>query len=104
MLSIFSKCLTLHTSLYKSQNIRHGPLDAQKHSLFQRYSFFKTKNSTLFSDIPGNILFLKKKHYYSSIYAAIYGAGQVQDPRHPHPTSYTNYSFSFSEQKEKEEE
>ena len=75
----------------------------KKHSLFPRYSFFKTKNSTLFSDIPGNIL-LKKKHYYSRIYGALYGAGQVQDPRHRHLTSYTNCSFSSSEQKEKEEE
>ena len=73
-------------------------------SLFPRNSLFKTKNSTLFSDIPGNILFKKKKHYYSSIYAAIYGAGQVQDPRHRHLTSYTNCSFSSSEQKEKEVE
>ena len=54
-------------------------------------------------DIPGNILFLKEKQYYSSIYAAICGAGQVQDPRHRHLTSYTNCSSS-SEQKEKEEE
>ena len=35
---------------------------------------------------------------------AIYGAGQVQDPRHRHLTSYTNCSFSSFEQKEKEEE
>ena len=73
-------------------------------SLFPRNSLFKTKNSTLFSDIPGNILFLKEKQYYSSINAAIYGAGQVQDPRHRHLTSYTNCSVSSSEQKEKEEE
>ena len=73
-------------------------------SLFPRYSFFNSENSTLFSDILGNILFQKKINYYSSIYGAIYGAGQVQDPRHCHLTSYTNCSFPSSEQKEKKEE
>ena len=47
-------------------------------------------------------IFFKKKHYYSRIYGAIYGAGQVQDPRHCHLTSYTNCSVSSSEQKEEE--
>ena len=56
MLSIFSKCLTLNTSLYKSQNIRHRTFHVQKPFIIS----FKTKNSTLFSDIPGNILFFKK--------------------------------------------
>ena len=59
MLSIFSKCLTLNTSLYKSQNIRHGPLDAKKTFIISKIFFFESKNITLFSDTPGNIL-LKK--------------------------------------------
>ena len=71
--------------------------------MFKKYSlfFFESKNSTLFSNIPGNILY-QTKHYYSRIYGAIYGAGLVQDPRHRHLTSYTNCSVSSSEQKEEE--
>ena len=53
------KCLTLNTSLYKSQNIRHRTVDAQNPFIISKKFFFKTKNSTLFSDIPGNILFEK---------------------------------------------
>ena len=103
MFSMFSKCLTLNTSLFKSQNIRHRTVDSKKPFIISKKFFFKTKNSTLFSDIPSNILF-KKKHYHSSSYGGIYGSGQVQDPQHPHLTSDTNYSFSSSEQKEKGEE
>ena len=96
------KCLTLNTSFYKSQNIRHRIFHARKPFIIPKIFYFKSENSTLFSDIPGNILY-QTKHYYSRIYGGIYGAGQFQDPRHPHLTSDTNYSFSSSNQKEKEE-
>ena len=46
--------------LYKSQNIRHKTFHVQKIFIISKIFFFKTKNSTLFSDIPGNILFQKK--------------------------------------------
>ena len=73
--------------------------------MFKNRSLFPLKLKIVhYSRIFRGIFFLKKKHYYSSIYGAIYGAGQVQDPRHRHLTSYTNCSFSSSEQKEKEEE
>ena len=75
----------------------------RKHSLFPRYSFLNPK-TLHYSRILRGIFFLKKNHYYSRIYGAKYGAGQVQDPRQRHLTSYTNCSFSSSEQKEKEVE
>ena len=57
---MFSKCLTLHTSLYKSQNIRHRTFHAQNPFIISKILSFESKNSTLFSDIPGNIVFQKK--------------------------------------------
>ena len=73
--------------------------------MLKNHSLFPLKLKTVhYSRILRGIFFKKKKHYYSRIYGAKYGAGQVQDPRHRHLTSYTNYSFSSSEQKEKVEE
>ena len=72
-------------------------------SLFPRYSFLNPKTVHYCRILRGTFFFFKK-HYRSRIYGGIYGVGKVQDPRHPHLTSETNYSFSSSEQKEKEEE
>ena len=85
-----------------SQNIRRRTVHSKKPFIISKKFFFKSKNSTLFSNIPGNIL-SQEEHYHSRIHGAIYGAGQLQVPRHRHLTSDTNYSSS-SEQKEKEEE
>ena len=82
--------------------VDHRIFHARKPFIIPKIFNFKSENSTLFSDIPGNILY-QTKHYYSRIYGGIYGACKVQDPRHPYVTSDTNYSFSSSEQKEKEE-
>ena len=69
--------------------------------MFKNHSLFPLKLKIVHYSRILRGIFFKKKHYYSRIYGAKYGAGQVQDPRHRH---LTNYSFSSSEQKEKEEE
>ena len=113
MLSIFSKCLTLHTSLYKSQNIRHRTLDAQNPFIISKKFFFKTKNSTLFSDIPSNILF--KKYIIIPVFMGQYMEQAkfkihdivilqvIQITPSPSPNKKKK-KRNISEQKEKEEE
>ena len=89
-------------SLYTLPSISHKAFDIG-HFMFKNHLLFPLKLKIVhYSRIFRGIFFFKKKHYYSSIYGAIYGAGQFQDPRHRHLTSDTNYSFSSFEQKEEE--